>query len=217
MTSSKPADLRPYMLISNGIIFGASAIGIPLSMYLTSWATIPWQCPEPYISPALLKTQVYLGTAFFLIQLFTATTTIYMIVRKKESQSPSLDALRTSVIIFLVYFGTRQHPSGHFLFRPLCENVLITLKRAYYILLTPGHSFGQYKSFKNLINYLTLVSDLINSVHAFYILTSDCSGNNNFKVFSMFTTLAEATYLTYKLIIKDKLINRVDWKIGKEN
>ncbi|XP_053202135.1 uncharacterized protein LOC128387024 [Panonychus citri] len=216
VASSKPADLRPYMLISNALIFGASAMGIPLAMYLTSWATIPWQCPEPYIQPALLETQIYLGVAFFLIQLFTASTTIYMIVRKKETQNPGLDALRTSGIIFLVYFGARQHPRGPFLFRPICEIILATLRRAYYILLTPVQSYGSYRSLKNLINYSTLASGIINTGHIGYMFTRDCPGDVNIKLISMTTAAIEATYLTYTLVIKGKSNDKIDCKDGKD-
>uniref|UniRef100_T1K2K6 Uncharacterized protein n=1 Tax=Tetranychus urticae TaxID=32264 RepID=T1K2K6_TETUR len=203
MSTKKAFDLRPYMLISNALIFGASAMGIPLAMYLTSWARIPWMCPEPVINPSLLMTQIYLGAAFFLIQLFTAiTTTTFMILRKKYNQNPGLDALRTTAIIFLVYFGARLHPRGPFLFRPICEITLATIRRAYYILMAPGQSFRQYSSMKYFINYLTLLSGIVNTIHISYLFTRDCPGDKNIKLIALFTTIVETCYLTLKLALK---------------
>ena len=139
-----------------------------------------------------------------------------MILRKKYNQNPGLDALRTSTIIFLVYFGARQHPRGPFLFRPICEITLATMRRAYYILMAPGQSFRQYSSMKHFINYLTFLSGIVNTIHISYLFTRDCPGDKNIKILVLTISIVETCYLAFKLALKSNVFRHPNEKSKEE-
>ncbi|XP_015792790.1 uncharacterized protein LOC107369340 [Tetranychus urticae] len=208
MSSSKSAfDLRPWMLVLNGLNFGVYGIAIPIIGWLTNFGVKCWDCEEPKDSPFIEETLLRLSYTYLWLKVAEMMTTAVMILRGKPGQKPIYHALRNSCLILVVYFGLRMYARGAFLFLPFTDAILSVLRSAYYVLASPGAAFRQHLWFKNYIHYIALIFAILNGAHMASQLVNSCAGPPGMQMLIFLHSCGEAYVALKELSKGSKLVD----------
>ena len=133
MQKRSPIDVRPFMLIYSGILFGIYGGGFILSLLLTSMGRETITCGREIDD---LKDYViaYCGFAFFMVKFMDFGRIIFATLRKKETQTSVLNFLQISLLILLIQSGVYFHPGGVAYFIGAVDSFLGCFINSYYIL-----------------------------------------------------------------------------------
>ncbi|XP_053211199.1 uncharacterized protein LOC128394851 isoform X2 [Panonychus citri] len=126
-STGKSYNLRPWMLVLNGLNFGVYGIAIPIIGWLTNFGVTCWACTEPKDGAFIEETLLRLSYTYLWMKMADMMSTLVMILRAKPGQKPILHALRNSCLILVVYFGLRMYARGSFLFLPFTDDILSIL------------------------------------------------------------------------------------------
>ncbi|XP_015785584.1 elongation of very long chain fatty acids protein AAEL008004 [Tetranychus urticae] len=205
MSSIRPYDLRPWMLVLNGLNFGVYGIAIPILGWLTNFGFNCWQCAEPKEGFFIEETLLRLSYTYLWLKLADIMTTLVMILRAKPGQKPINHALRNSSLILVVYFALRMYAKGSILFLPFTDAILSVLRSAYYVLASPGAAFRHHLWFKNYIHYVALLFAILNATHGISHLAKSCAGPPGMMILVILHSCGEIYTAIKELTSKSKL------------
>lgn len=195
MLIRKAFDLRPYMLVLNGLHFGTYGVGIVVFSYSLNLRENVWKCGRELkgLQEAGL---IYSGYLYLLLKLLENVTYMIMCLRKK-SQNATAKASSNIYHTLLLFFILKYRPIYIFFMEPFMEVGKFFLRYSYYTLKSAKatDSFGWLKK---LVIIFSMITNFFNFYHAYYLLSSGC---NPFPALQLAILIGSAIELIYTAII----------------
>ncbi|XP_053205917.1 elongation of very long chain fatty acids protein 1-like [Panonychus citri] len=88
MSTRKPFDLRPLLIVINGLHFGAYGCGILVIGYGISLGRDSWACTAKPSDDFRDDVMLRIAYALFCMRILELTTPVIMVLRGKSGQSP---------------------------------------------------------------------------------------------------------------------------------
>lgn len=173
MVARKAFDLRPHMLVLNGLYFGTYGCGIAVFSYALSFCRDAWKCglkPEGLYESGV----IYAAYLMLIIKIFENVAFMIMALRKKPEQNPTSMAISNMYHLVLLYIGLRYQPIFMFMMEPYLEGCKSALRYSYFTLKSAkaSNSFGWLKK---LTYAFCILATAFNIYHQYYLLSSGCS------------------------------------------
>lgn len=174
---SESAQLRPFLIVLNGINFGAYGCGLLVIGYFIDYGLESWKCKKE-ISENSFKYEVFLriGYVLFLMRLLELLTPLIMAVRGKKNQKPLPLALYNACYLLCLYHVLNRYPKEVMYLFPFTDGAKTALRSAYYSLKSPGPSFGRFEGLRNFVLYSSLLLSLYTCYHAATMMIRNCEG-----------------------------------------
>lgn len=171
----KIMNLRPILVVLNGLQFGAYGCGILVIGYVINYGSEAWQCDA--IPTHVFKDEVFLrvGYALFCLRLLELTTPLVMVMREKPSQKPMMQTLYSYFYLFLIYHAMNRYTKEIMYMYPLADGVKIALRSAYYGLRSPGSTLGQFSKLKKIVLYVSLAMSILCAFHSACMIRDNCA------------------------------------------
>lgn len=199
MAFRKPFDLRPFMLVLNGLNFGTLGCGIIVFSYVLNFCKDSWKCENNLRKNHLQEwAMIYSAYLYLLMKIGDNVSFMLMILRKKSNQQPWPMAVYNNCSILLAFLGLKYHPVDIFMLHPYLETWRGSLRYAYYTLKTPPTSSCKYKLFRKFIIASCLLFDVINIIHMFYLLSNGCAPSPFLMYGLILLSIGELAYLLIK-------------------
>ena len=176
MSTRKPFDLRPFLIVVNGLHFGAYGCGILLLGYGINLGRDSWSCIERPSNDFRDHVMLRIAYALFCMRILEMTTPIIMIVRGKSGQSPIANCLYNGFYILIIYHSMNRYYKYMVYLYPYTDAMKITLRSGYYSLTSPVPDFRRYNWPKNYITKFSLIAALFNVYHLIYLISNNCDG-----------------------------------------
>lgn len=140
MRHRKPLDLRPLMVVYNGLMFGINGAGFLVSFFLTDGGVSGWSCTaaNPASGEFRQEAIVYLGYVYMHLKVLDMVRPVFSALRKKHHQSSWFHHVYLATGACLIHGGIFFYPGGIFTFLPLSDTLLHSFLYAYYILSSAG-------------------------------------------------------------------------------
>ncbi|XP_074596378.1 very long chain fatty acid elongase 7-like [Brevipalpus obovatus] len=153
-------NLRPLMLIYDGLTFGSSGTALAAFAYILNFGLDCFtKCDVPR-PPLVQETLVLIAYVFFLFRHFEMLIPIFMMLRKKPNQSPLKFALQNFITTYLLAVAVRHYVQNLAVFFALSEGLKLCLRSAYYALCAPGQMFDHHRWIKNIIIKINLACQI---------------------------------------------------------
>ena len=112
MSSRDSYDLKPFLLIYNGIVFGANGAGIMLDLWVTDWARVSFDCTPISYQITDLKPffTIYLAYIFFWLHIGEMVPRVVATLMKKKVHWDTFDTITELFFIFTIYYGIKYYP-----------------------------------------------------------------------------------------------------------
>ncbi|KAI1296714.1 putative protein for very long chain fatty acid elongation [Halotydeus destructor] len=198
MKDRKPIDnLRPWMLVFNGFMFGVSGAGFLIALWITELGTNSWSCTLDSdrwegISGVMMR---YLGLVYTYIKMFDFMSTAFDMMRKRDNVDYKGQVLHNSSLVIYAYFGTKFYPKGCFVFLPLLDLLFQTVRLSYLVLASAGSGLKHALGWKRYVGYAQLAQQLTLMAHSVHVLSvPDCAGPNFLKVMPLLYAIGTMAY-----------------------
>lgn len=179
MRDRKPYDLRPFMLIYNGFMFGVNGAGFLVALWVTQLGTNSWSCSmdSERWSGIQGTVMVYLGYIYMGIRLGFCVNTAFNILRKKEGYDLKAEVIHNCYLVLFAYSGLKFYPRGIFCFLPLTDTFVQSVRCAYLVLASAGNGLKFALWWKQHVTQVQLFQQTILMIHTLYVfLTPQCAG-----------------------------------------
>ena len=165
LRNTAPKDLRPWLVVQNGVCFGFIVIGSVILLILTGGGRDLFST-EPYTG-FLCKTIRRLAYCYMLTLPFRSLRLVMSILRKKD-RAVMAYALNYVFILLWTYCGSFE-PHGAILTTVLMDLLSSSAITAYLILASPGKYFRPSATFKQYIMKLEMLKFSSIILHAILI------------------------------------------------
>lgn len=200
MANRKAFNLRPYMLVFNGLNFGTLGCGIIVYSYALNFCADSWKCENNLRNHALQESAIiYSAYLYLIMKIGENMSLMIMVLRKKPNQNPMAMALFNNVSLLLAFLGLKYHPIDIFMLEPYLEAWRGSLRYAYYTLRSP-ESANKYHAFRKFINASCLFFDVVNTVHMVYLLYNGCKVSPLLMYGLICLSVGEFLYMTSKFV-----------------
>ena len=179
--NNKGSDLRPAMIILNGISFGAYTAGVFLALILTGGLFGDrWSCSayDPYATDITSVTIKYLGYLFIWTKVFDFLRPVLSILSGKEHKVTILQLSHLQISLMLVWIAAKTNPGGIFVLIALNDIVYQLLASGYLVMMAaspemrPDRSFvRKFLVFKQISVFLVLCFQL------YFLMEPSCSSS----------------------------------------
>lgn len=179
MRDRKAYDLRPWMLVFNGFMFGLYGAGFLVALYFTQWGLNSWSCSDRCDRWEGIHgiTAKYLGFMYIWLRLLEFVPTAFDVLRKRENVDTKGQVLHNSYCVMFAFMGLKFYPKGFYFFFPLLDTVFSSVKFAYFVLASAGSGLRFSLWWKQHVNTVHLAQCLGVVAHSAYILmTPNCAG-----------------------------------------
>ena len=160
MRHRKPYDLRPWMLIFNGTMFGMNGAGFFMTLVLTEGITNCWTCgaSDPQSLDLRPSAIVLLGFVYFLIKFMEFARIGFAVMRKRDHQASLAAFTQPSLVTLVIFAGLLYYPGDIFCFLPMMDTLTNSITYGYYVLATAKQiSSDKYKKHLVLTQMLSFV------------------------------------------------------------
>lgn len=198
MANRKPFDLRPYMLVYNGLNFGTFGCGIVVFSYALNFCRDAWSC-EAKFQGLTESAIIYSAYLYLMMKVMENMSYIIMVLRKKSGQTPLAQALYNNSTLWLIFLGLKYHPLKMFMLAPYAEAFRITFKYAYYTLKTPTPT-NKYNWMRKMLIAVIIMHDLINIFHMSYLYKNNCNASRILMVGISIVSALEALYIVHQML-----------------
>jgi len=179
MRDRKPYDLRPWMLVYNGFMFGVSGAGSLVALWITQMGTNSWSCRDDGdrwegITGMTFK---YLGYVYLFVKMFDFATTVFDVLRKRENADLKGQVVHNAYMVMFAYIGIKYYPRGMFCFMPMLDLMMQSIRCAYLVLASAGSALRFSLWWKNYVAMAQIIQLLILLTHSVYVtITPNCAG-----------------------------------------
>lgn len=186
MQNRKPFELRPYMLVYNGFMFGVNGAGFLVALWVTQMGTNSWHCQLDSDRWSGIQgiSMKYMGYTYLWIKLMDFVSTGFAILRKKEGQDITAQVIHNSYMILFPFLGLKFYAKGIFAFLPMMDLFLQSVRFAFLVLASAGKAFTFSLWWKKYVTQIQILQQLVLLVHSLYMtLTPNCEGPAFLKIF----------------------------------
>lgn len=198
MENKKPMDLRPGMIILNGLAFGAYTAGVFLGVYITDYFRHCMDCRsyEPNTEDLKQISMKYLGYVLIYTKIFDFIRPVLSVLAKKNDRVTNMQLMHLQISLMIAWAGVKLNPGGIFVFVALNDTLYQLLVYGYLIMTASSPEMQPSPSFRNVLMYFREVSVAITFLHQFYFLVQgNCTGSYALQVFStIYTALLTLLY-----------------------
>jgi len=180
----KNTDLRPAMMIMNGLIFGLVGVGFVIGVILTRNGTDSFACDglDPRNFDDIRVTEIKLiAFLYLLIKLMEFQRPFFAGLRGK-SNSDHYNSFGYYFYLYgqlgMSYLGGTFYPGGVFCFWPLLDAFVTIASYAYLILQLASPELRPSPVSKTVINVMRYLTFLALAIHGYYFYLVPNCGNN---------------------------------------
>lgn len=197
MRDRKPYDLRPWMLVFNGFMFGVNGAGFLIALWVTQLGTNSWSCSdenERWEGVQGIATK-YMGMTYLGIKLFDFMTTAFEVLRKREHVDVKSQVLHNSFLVLYAFVGLKFYPKGIFCHLPLLDTFFQSIRCAYLVLASAGSALRFSLWWKNYVTMSVILQQVLLITHSLYfLLTPNCAGPTYLKAMVLMYALPCLSY-----------------------
>lgn len=216
MKNRKPYDLRPYMLIYNGILFGVNGTGFVLCLILADYGYNGWYCDGSNPSWKDFRTLavIYLGYVYYTVKLSQFIRFVFAILRKRPVVETLLSLIHITMLAFQVHSGLYFYPGGIFCFLPLTDCFKDAFVYGYSMLTAAGPGIRTTLQTKKYIIMLQLVHFVVLLVHGLrFLFIESCAP---ILVIAWQAVYAALSIIAYLIFYSDILFAVADRELALE-
>lgn len=208
MKNRKPFDLRPLMIVLNGLHFGTYGCGILILGYGINLGRDSWACKSKPSEEFRDDVMIRIAYALFCMRLLELFTPIIMVLRCKKGQSPVANSLYNALYILIIYHCMNRYYKDVVYLYPYTDAMKITLRSAYYSLTSPGPDFRRYIWPKNYITGFCLAICVLNVYHLTHMISNNCDGPKIIMYAFLLLSSAEIVFHLTKLFSSKAKISK---------
>jgi hypothetical protein len=181
MENRKPANLKPLMVILNGLCFGAYTAGVLLGIYLTGGFVDCMDCRSyaPDSDDLRVISMKYLGYVMVFTKVFDFARPVLSVLSKKNYQVTNLQLIHLQCSLMLTWCGVKLNPGGVFILLALNDTLYQLLVSSYLVMAASSTEMHPSPSFRNVFVYFRILTAIVTSPHQlyFYFTQNDCTGS----------------------------------------
>lgn len=184
MRDRKPYDLRPFMLVFNGFLFGINGAGFLVALWVTQLGSNSWSCSMDNSRWHGLSglTMKYLGNIYLWMRLCEFLSTGFNVLRKKNDKNMFGQVLHNGVLVLYAYWGLKFFPRGMYCFLPLMDSITQSVRLAYLVLASAGNGLHFSLWWKKHVTQMQMATQAILLVNCVYLaFMPNCAGPMSLK------------------------------------
>lgn len=199
----KGFDLRPYLIVYDGLMFGVFGCGFAILMFGIDYARQSWQCEFKSTSIIELWVSLHLTQFYVALRMLENTTPIVKIL-KGESMTDAMIQCVYNVLSSVILWGAVNAGivKPYFFMIPACDVFRLAFKYAYYILVTGQGKRKEFLWLKHLIYVMSTLLVLLNYLHFAHMVNSECDFPKTLIAVAIPMLASEWVYLTHRILRK---------------
>jgi len=188
MRDRDPYDMKPWLLILNGLTFGGYITGFIVGVWYSNWGLDSFSCQACDLRDRSIEMFIRKSTGyvFFSGKVWELLRPVLTVYRKRDHEITNLYLFHCFCSVFFVYLGLKLYPGGVFSFLPFLDGVYQIFAHAYLIMTCAGDSYLKPSySFRVFLYRLKLVSGLLLILHGLYFVSQPNCGPVTLKAFQI--------------------------------
>ncbi|XP_025016564.1 uncharacterized protein LOC112538830 [Tetranychus urticae] len=196
MSSRLPYNLRPWLVVFNGLMFGAYSAGFCIFVYCFP----PWRYAM-YGEDATLETPLtkvyymYVHNLIFWARLVDLAVPVFKLLMKKDSTETILHAVYTSIIVTAYSLGYELESKEPYTFLPMFDALKVIFRMFYHILTAPGEKSLMLDGInKSKIHWINVFINAIGLSVIGYLFTTNYNFSRTLYSWVVIITLSETLF-----------------------
>ncbi|KAI1283774.1 Elongation of very long chain fatty acids protein 1 [Halotydeus destructor] len=176
MASRKPLDLKPWLLVYNGVTFGALICGVFLALYLVNGMVDTMSCDTYQRTTDDLKKigLKYIAYVLLLSKMYNFLSPVAMVFEKRPV--PVLHMLNMQLALMLIWLGVKLNPGGIFILFGLLDTAHMGLVGGYLVASCATDELKPSPFHRFAIFVFRMVTMLVTFIHGVHFLgETNCS------------------------------------------
>ena len=196
MSTRSPFNLRPLLVIFNGLMFGAYWSGFVIFVYcFPPWRYIMYGEAATAETPLTKVYYMYLHNLIFWARFVDLVTPIFKLLTKKDSSSAILHGVYTSIIVTSYSMGYELESKEPYTILPMFDALKVIIRIIYHIPTAPGEKNMQGCGFrKSTIHLINILINVIGLSSFGYLFTTNYNFSRNLYSCVIIVTLAETSF-----------------------
>jgi len=178
MRHKKASDMKPYLLVLNGLTFGAYITGFVTGLVFSDFGYQSFNCDACDLTDR--SVQMYIrkstGYVFFGGKVWELMRPLLMVYRKREHEVTNAYLAHCFLSAILCWIGLKLYPGGVFTFLPYVDGCYQIFAYAYLVMSCASGSLRPGPGFRLFLYRFKLVSGIMVMMHAAYFLTQPNCG-----------------------------------------
>lgn len=179
MVNRQPLDLKPFLLIYNGLVFGANVVGVFLDLWVTDWARVSFDCSPIDQQLTDLKPffTVYLAYIFLWLHIGEMLPRVVTILMKKTLKWDKLDMVDEFIFVFTIFYGLKYFPGKSSSFLTLVTLIFGIVDYSMRVCASAGPPIVNVNHWRSLFTILKSLQSIAILIHGLIMLTNPSCSN----------------------------------------
>lgn len=187
MKNTPAYDLKPALLILNGLTFGGYITGLLIGLWYSNWGMDSFSCDS--CDPRDRSIDMYIrkstGYVFLISKLWDFLRPILTVYRKRDHEITNMYLLHCFACVLFVFAGLKLHPGGVFTFLPYVDGIYQVFAYAYLIMTCAHESMKPSETFRVFLYRLKVSIGWLMLTHGVYFLNQPNCGPMPLKLFQV--------------------------------
>jgi len=193
MRDRDPYDMKPYLLVINGLTFGGYVTGFVTGMVFNNWGLTAFSCEACDLMDRSVEMYIRKSTGyvFFGGKVWELLRPVLTVYRKRDHEITNLYLFHCFCSVFFVFLGLKLYPGGVFGFLPYLDGIYQIFAHAYLIMTCAGDAnMKPSHGYRVFLYRLKIVSGVLVFLHGAYFVTQPNCGPVLLKWFQIIYALA---------------------------
>lgn len=171
----KLVDLRPYLIVYNGLSFGVSGCGFSILMFGINYARDSWTCGLRSTNLVEIWVGLHLTQIYVILRLMQNVIPIVKVMKGGSLNKALIEFTCNTLFTAVIWGSVSTSPLlPYFFMIPLCDVLRLTFNYAYFILVTAQGKRQEFIRLKYFIHILWAILLAANYAHMIYFLNIGC-------------------------------------------
>lgn len=196
MSTRLPFNLRPWLVVFNGLMFGAYWAGFVIFVYcFPPWRYVMYGEAATVETPLTKMYYMYLHNLIFWARMVDLSTPIFKLLTKKDSSSAILHGVYTSIIVTAYSMGYELESKEPYTMLPMFDALKVIVRIIHHILTAPGENNMQGCGFrKSTIHWINILINIIALSTIGYLFSTNYNFSRNLYSYVVLVTLMETCF-----------------------
>ena len=178
MKNKKPSDMKPWLLILNGLTFGGYITGFVTGLVYSNFGLESFSCEACDLKDRSVDMYIRKSTGyvFFGGKVWEFMRLVLSVYRKRDHEITNMYLVHCFASAILCYIGLKLYPGGVFSFLPYVDGFYQMFAYAYLVMSCASAEMKPSQEFRTFLYRLKIVSGLLVMAHAAYFLTQPNCG-----------------------------------------
>lgn len=196
MKNSPAYDMKPALLIINGLTFGGYITGLLTGLWYSNWGMDSFSCDSCDLNDRSIDMYIRKSTGyvFFISKIWDFLRPIFSVYRKRDHEITNMYLLHCYCCVLFVFMGLKLHPGGVFTFLPYVDGLYQIFAYCYLIMACANEQMKPSHSFRVFLYRFKVTSGFLMLAHGLYFLNQPNCG-------PIFLKLFQIAYATIGLVV----------------